>query len=400
MNVRATALWLCAVLCFAFLATSPALGAGRSITVPYASTDGSWWTGVAVNNLDDSEATGEVTIAFYNEKGIFIGKRNVGPIAPHASYVAFASDIYKGGKLPSRYKMVISHPKTQEIAATVFLGNGGEGFAYQNFISGNDITRSERVVDALPFTISTPGLYYLTEDLTCPEGTHGITVEADDVTLDLRGFSLVGPGSGGLYRGVHMREVRNFEIRNGTIRNFTRDGIYSFDNAVEGVSHRVTNMRVVGNGGTGIFLYGDSHYVAECTVLSNGGSGIICSASTIVRNVCSMNAQEGIDTSFGSVVAENTCRKNGFSGIKGMFGVTIMNNSCSDNTYHGIFAYGGCTVKGNSCYSNGESGIKPQDNCLVIDNTAYGNQKINFESCQSCTFDRNHGYLKIILLQE
>ena len=51
-------------------------------------------------------------------------------------------------------------------------------------------------IEALPFTISAPGSYYVTGNLTGVAGQHGITIDADNVTLDLGGFELVGPGSG------------------------------------------------------------------------------------------------------------------------------------------------------------------------------------------------------------
>lgn len=41
-------------------------------------------------------------------------------------------------------------------------------------------------IKSLPYTITTPGFYYLTKNLTAT-GT-GITVNAGDVTIDLMGF--------------------------------------------------------------------------------------------------------------------------------------------------------------------------------------------------------------------
>src|SRR5262249_38758199 len=51
-------------------------------------------------------------------------------------------------------------------------------------------------ISSLPYTIISPGSYYVTTNLTGMSGAHGITVNASDVTLDLGGFSLIGgPGS-------------------------------------------------------------------------------------------------------------------------------------------------------------------------------------------------------------
>src|SRR4030095_6606576 len=43
-------------------------------------------------------------------------------------------------------------------------------------------------ISTLPFTISSPGSYYVTSNLTGVAGQHGITINADNVTLDLGGF--------------------------------------------------------------------------------------------------------------------------------------------------------------------------------------------------------------------
>src|SRR4051794_30032159 len=45
------------------------------------------------------------------------------------------------------------------------------------------------------FILTQPGSYYLTSNLTGVSGQHGITINADNVTLDLNGFVLVGPGN-------------------------------------------------------------------------------------------------------------------------------------------------------------------------------------------------------------
>ena len=45
------------------------------------------------------------------------------------------------------------------------------------------------------FIISAPGSYYLTGNLTGDTGKHGISIQANDVTLDLNGFVLISGGA-------------------------------------------------------------------------------------------------------------------------------------------------------------------------------------------------------------
>lgn len=49
-------------------------------------------------------------------------------------------------------------------------------------------------ITSLPYTISSPGFYYITKDLTTTTHGHGIHIQADNVTIDLMGFSLIGQG--------------------------------------------------------------------------------------------------------------------------------------------------------------------------------------------------------------
>src|SRR5919108_5765842 len=47
-------------------------------------------------------------------------------------------------------------------------------------------------IGSLPFTITDPGSYYLTTNLSGAANNHGISINASDVTLDLNGFALIG----------------------------------------------------------------------------------------------------------------------------------------------------------------------------------------------------------------
>ena len=70
-------------------------------------------------------------------------------------------------------------------------------------------------ISSVPFTISAPGSYYLTTNLTVSSG-NGITISSGNVTLDLNGFVLQGvsgSGSGILVSSTYT----NITVRNGTI---------------------------------------------------------------------------------------------------------------------------------------------------------------------------------------
>ncbi len=136
-------------------------------------------------------------------------------------------------------------------------------------------------ITSLPCTtIKSPGLYYLTGNLSCSSGD-GITINSDDVTIDLMGFSLTGSGSG---NGININGHKNVEVRNGTL--------YSWSTAVldfSGERSRAFNLRVE-NCVYGIMFEGIGNLVKGCTVQTTAGTGIyngegVTTGNTLINNV-------------------------------------------------------------------------------------------------------------------
>ena len=66
------------------------------------------------------------------------------------------------------------------------------------------------------YLITQPGSYYLTSNVLAEAGLHGINISASDVTLDLRGFSVIGSSSA--YDGIYIHAgYTNVIVRNGNI---------------------------------------------------------------------------------------------------------------------------------------------------------------------------------------
>lgn len=277
-----------------------------------------------------------------------------------------------------------------------FIFNASNAFAEFYVISGSRGVGTE--IKSLPYTISSPGFYYITKDLTCAYGNHGISVESDNVTIDLMGFSIIGsPGVAAVYDGIYMNTRENVEIRNGTVRNFSRNGI---NEPVAGKGHRIINIRVKDNSGGGIVLKSEGNIVERCTAEGNINTGIyVWWRSTVTGNVCTNNGNHGIFTSSYSTVSGNTCINNGLTqaighgiaagtcatvtgnncsynhddGINTSTGSTVTGNTCDDNTDDGIEAGLGSTVVGNTCRNNNDYGIKLGGFNLVDQNTATSN---------------------------
>jgi len=224
----------------------------------------------------------------------------------------------------------------------------------------------------LPLTITEPNSYYLVEDVYFTDaGNHAITIECNDVTIDLMGYTLKGPDSG-TKSGVYMNGCANVEIRNGTIRDFSWTAIY--ENGSSGSSHRVINIRALSNG-DGIILSGNGHMVKDCTAAENGNYGInVGSSSTVTGNTCYDNGSIGIyANSSGCTVTGNTCCDNGTYGIQIISGNTVIGNTVYSNDAGGIYALVSNTVTSNTVGYNTENGIIVFSNCKVTENNCLYN---------------------------
>jgi parallel beta-helix repeat protein len=246
-------------------------------------------------------------------------------------------------------------------ALVLFLGGHS---AYGDFYVISGSRGVGTVIKSLPYTITSPGFYYLIQELT-HDGT-AITVNADNVTIDLMGFSLIGSGSG---NGISMSGRSNVEVRNGTIKGFYY-GIR--EDSTDGRHHRVINVRLEGNS-MGIFLDSRGNFIKDCSAFENGDGIYVSSLSTVTGNTSNYNDYWGIFAGWSCTVTGNTVCLNDGTGLYAGRYSTIVGNTASSNNYYGIY---------------------PQSDCLVDQNTAVANDRAggyaNIKECISCTFGLNH----------
>ena len=206
-------------------------------------------------------------------------------------------------------------------------------------------------ITSLPYTILASGSYYLGNNLSAATGA-GIIIDANDVTLDLRGFCLAGNFSEDGIKILDNR--RNVEVRNGTLSGWN-NGVNS--------NGGCSNLRIIGvraNGNiNGIIVQGDGTQVKGCTASwggpSAGTKGIFINGSGLVRNCTVMGFAGangvGIYSLSGGTISDNlvlNCNGTGAYGIKTDGPATISRNSvisCSK----GIYAQGGSII-GNAVY--------------------------------------------------
>jgi hypothetical protein len=201
-------------------------------------------------------------------------------------------------------------------------------------------------ITSLPYTISSPGFYYLTGNLTYTVTSTGILVNSDDVTLDLMGFRLTGSGSSA---GIDINGHNNVEVRNGSLNSW---GSCLIDIS-GGIGNRALNLRAE-NCTSGIFLLGGGGYLVKGCSVEASDTGIICGgASSVIGNTVT-NCAKGI---YGSG--------------------TISGNSVINSSLYGIQCIGASTVIGNTVVTTGVFNpagiyITTAAACLVTQNTVSG----------------------------
>jgi hypothetical protein len=230
-------------------------------------------------------------------------------------------------------------------------------------------------ISSLPYTISTPGFYYLGGNLTYSANMgNAIIVGASDVTLDFMGFSLTGPGreSSGDNCGIIINDACvNAEIRNGSINGFGLFGIHNYSESC--TSTRVIDIKVTDTGSIGITLLGTGHLVMGCSVMRALGGIGVGSASLVKGNHTAQTDGLGISTGESSIVVSNVVTSNS-SVLHTGYGSSVIDNTASSNSNSliGIGVGRNCTVTRNTSSIPSLRGIETSNYCTVTNNTTQG----------------------------
>jgi len=162
-----------------------------------------------------------------------------------------------------------------------------------------------------PVSINAAGSYRLTGNLDVTKAQNGspqanseditaIEVSVNNVSIDLNGFSILGPtrcngscsptgdGYGITHTGIDP-SPNNITVMNGTIRGMGFRGIQV------GTYSRIERVKAISNGGVGIQVGSNSEVVSNMAS-SNGSAGIAASTSIVKDNVALQNLDDGIFT--------------------------------------------------------------------------------------------------------
>jgi hypothetical protein len=228
-----------------------------------------------------------------------------------------------------------------------------------------------------PVLICQGGSYRLSGNLTVPDAnTDAIDITADNVTVDLNGFSILGPvvcsnniisqhttcspnNANGI--GIFSPNSNSFiTVSNGTIRGLGQAIALAFSGI------RIEGIKAISNGFDGIEAgaLGSDAIITLCQASTNGGAGF-SGAGTLSNSSTAFNNGDGVNW-FGSATG-TVSRFNGGNGFEGSG--AFINNLANGNLLSGIKAGVASVIISNTVYFNpGASGISAPGGSVVSNN--------------------------------
>jgi hypothetical protein len=229
------------------------------------------------------------------------------------------------------------------------------------------------IISSAPFVIYSPGSYILTADLRVTNpNAHAINIRCNDVTVDLNGFTVQGPGTKGTAGcGIFGYNRDSITIKNGRIWGFGRAGIFLYTKRDEGhgggsgAGHIVDFVQTPNNF-EGMQVSGG--IINNCTSCNNPGNGFKVFFSSMLNCTANNNGNRGIDALECTISSCSTCRNKGG-------GINISNcvlNKCvsSNNTMHGINSRDSVISE---CVANKNTndGVYAKDTCISNSQCSY-----------------------------
>jgi parallel beta-helix repeat protein len=195
--------------------------------------------------------------------------------------------------------------------------------------------------------------FVLVKNIFAP-GRGCLTVTTNHVTIDMRGFSISGNGTGA---GISASSnVVGVTVRNGTVKGFA----------------------------VGMSLAGPGNIVQDMHLDNNADTGLFAGTNSLVDHVIAQgNRKWGIVATTASTVRNSLLRTNGNSpesgGLSAGVGCTVTGNTISSSIGTGLFVSAGSTVSGNTVLdTNPGVGISVVCPSNVQNNTSTSNTQGNF----------------------
>ncbi len=258
---------------------------------------------------------------------------------------------------------------------------------------------NQQGIAAFPYVITQPGSYVLTSTIVVPGGLDAIVIEADDVAIDLNGFTIRGASGFGATSGVRTNAAhRGISVFNGGVVGWGGSGIDLWSSE----QVRVVDVHAQGCGADGMFptLYagitvGAQATVERCASSFNSLNGIVAGDNAVIRGCTARsNGRSGIEAQNFAVVVDSACSNNGDRGFLVMSNARIEGCTADGNGYGflgdgtGVRTHTFAVVKGCAARGNAGSGIMCTSRSLVADCTANQNGDCGIAAGYATTVQR------------
>jgi len=236
----------------------------------------------------------------------------------------------------------------------------------------NESSATKIPISSLPYTITESGSYYLTTTIDAGSDA-GISISANNVSIDLNGYTLLGDGSTSNSAILTTSGFSNINIYNGFIDNWGSHGI----NLQNSNKINITHITVTQSSSAGL-LIGTNAKISHCIASENGADGISCSTNALITNcITSENNADGIDVGNQSIVTICNSFQNGDNGIETSSNCTVSNSASNYNDGDGANAGLGSNILDSKFSNNQGSGFSigvasSAKNNVVKSNSVYG----------------------------
>lgn len=208
-------------------------------------------------------------------------------------------------------------------------------------------------IASLPYTISTPGTYYLAQDFTVSvTGAISINVLTSNVTIDLNGHTITNTyGAGNSAYCIGATNLSNITVRNGTINGYYYGFLVTssyFDTRCTSYGHQAENVTFIKNTFCATNLQGIGCRLYHCRAILTGGTTVqsayynfaLDGTGNTVED-CDVSGKTGTNPAYGITVAsatDNFVLNNRISGVTN--GVLLLTGTASykyrDNLTSGV----------------------------------------------------------------
>jgi hypothetical protein len=261
--------------------------------------------------------------------------------------------------------------------------------------SGNHLNL---IISEVPETLEWPCLATLSGTLECESiSSPAISITSDDVTLDLGGHALMGPGSPSQDGIRQSTNVTGLTIRNGVVRNFKGAGMAAVK--LQGRGARIERVQAIANEAGFETTVAEAVPVvfSECTASEQLSDGFVLAGSATLEACVSVsNTVDGFALGRGSILSGCRATDNGEDGFDADDGAVFTSCQAMRNVGSGMKGGNGSSFDGCLAIENGGVGIQGDrgseiSSCTAFSNVTYGIWAKTASSIRLCTASYTDG---------